>query len=132
MKVFLGGTCSGRKWRDEMIPSLTCDYYNPIVKGWSEQDRLREVRERQTADYVLYVITGGLRGVYSIAEIIDDSNKRPEKTLVLIYKDEFDKKMAHSLAAVENLARENGARVFDNMIEVVEFLNNEQYNERYC
>ena len=32
MKVFLGGTCSGRKWRDELIPLLKCEYYNPIVK----------------------------------------------------------------------------------------------------
>lgn len=79
MKVFLGGTCSGYKWRNKLIPMLKCDYYNPIVKNWSEKDRLREVHERKTADYILYVITSGLKGVYSIAEIIDDSNKRPEK-----------------------------------------------------
>ena len=28
MKVFLGGTCSGYKWRDDLIPMLNCDYYN--------------------------------------------------------------------------------------------------------
>lgn len=32
MKVFLGGTCAGWKWRDELQPLLKCDYYNPIVK----------------------------------------------------------------------------------------------------
>lgn len=26
MKVFLGGTCSGYKWRDDLIPLLNCDY----------------------------------------------------------------------------------------------------------
>lgn len=31
MKVFLGGTCSGWKWKDELQPLLECDYYNPIV-----------------------------------------------------------------------------------------------------
>lgn len=46
MKVFLGGTCAGWKWRDELQPLLKCDYYNPIVKNWSEEDRLREVHER--------------------------------------------------------------------------------------
>ena len=50
MKVFLGGTCSGRKWRDELIPLLKCDYYNPIVKNWNESDRIREVKERENAD----------------------------------------------------------------------------------
>lgn len=54
MKVFLGGTCAGWKWRDELQPLLKCDYYNPIVKNWSEEDRLREVHERETSDYVLY------------------------------------------------------------------------------
>lgn len=123
MKVFLGGTCAGRKWRDEIIPRLTCDYYNPIVKNWSEADRLREVRERQTADIVLYTITNYMAGVYSIAEMIDDSNKRPEKTVICILDDGFDKKMSHSLKAVANLARENGAKVFDNLDDVVKYLN---------
>lgn len=49
MKVFLGGTCAGWKWRDELQPLLKCDYYNPIVKNWSEEDRLREVHERETS-----------------------------------------------------------------------------------
>lgn len=83
MKVFLGGTCSGPRWRDELITLLKCEYYNPIVKNWCEENRLREVQERETSDYVLYEITNGLRGVYSIAEVVDDSNKRPEKTLFL-------------------------------------------------
>lgn len=29
MKVFLGGTCSGWKWRDQLQKMLDCDYYNP-------------------------------------------------------------------------------------------------------
>lgn len=36
MKVFLGGTCSGPRWRDELIPLLKCEYYNPIIKNWCE------------------------------------------------------------------------------------------------
>lgn len=131
MKVFLGGTCAGRKWRDELIPQLKCNYYNPIVKNWSEEDRLREVRERQTADIVLYTITSDMAGVYSIAEIIDDSNKRPNKTVICILYDGFDKKMTHSLKAVENLAKENGARVFDNLEDVAKYLNLYQTVESY-
>lgn len=122
MKVFLGGTCAGWRWRDELQPLLKCDYYNPIVKNWSEKDRLREVRERETSDYVLYGITGCIKGVYSIAEVVDDSNKRPEKTLFLnLYKG--DKQMSHSLKAVENLLKSNGALVFHDIESVAEFLN---------
>lgn len=127
MKVFLGGTCSGWKWRDELQPLLKCDYYNPIVKNWSENDRLREVHERETSDYVLYGITNGIKGVYSIAEVVDDSNKRPEKTLFLnLYQEDersYTKQMSHSLKAVEKLLQENGVKCFDNIEAVAEFLN---------
>lgn len=127
MKVFLGGTCSGWKWRNELQSLLKCDFYNPIVKNWSEKDRLREVHERETSDYVLYGITNGIKGVYSIAEVVDDSNKRPEKTLFLnLYKEDdrqFTKQMSHSLKAVENLLKENGVKCFDTIESVAEFLN---------
>ncbi len=123
MKVFLGGTCSGYKWRDDLIPLLNCNYYNPIVKNWSEADRIREVHERETADYVLYVITSGMKGVYSIAEIIDDSNKRPEKTILCILYDGIEKTMAHSLEAVVNLAKSNGITVCESLPDIAEFLN---------
>lgn len=127
MKVFLGGTCTGWKWRDKLQPLLKCDYYNPIVKNWSEEDRLREVHERETSDYVLYGITNDIKGVYSIAEIVDDSNKRPEKTLFLnLYQEderEFTKQMSHSLKAVEKLLEENRAKCFDSIEDAAEFLN---------
>lgn len=130
MKVFFGGTCSSWKWRDKLQPLLKCNFYNPIVKNWSEADRLREVHERETADYVLYGITNGIKGVYSIAEVVDDSNKRPEKTLFLnLYKEEesgHTKQMSHSLKAVENLLKENGVKCFDSIEAVAEFLNKEQ------
>jgi hypothetical protein len=123
MKVFLGGTCSGYRWRDQLIPMLRCDYYNPIVKNWSEDDRLREVHERETADFVLYVITNGMKGVYSIAEIIDDSNKRPKKTIVCVLYEGIERKMAHSLRAVVRLAESNGATICESLEDVAKLLN---------
>lgn len=127
VKVFLGGTCAGWKWRDDLQPLLKCDFYNPIVKNWSEKDKLREVNERETADYVLYGITNGIKGVYSIAEVVDDSNKRPEKTLFLnLYKEDkrgYTKQMSHSLKAVENLLKMNGVKCFDTIEAVAKFLN---------
>lgn len=123
MKVFLGGTCSGYKWRNDLIPLLKCEYYNPIVKNWSEEDRLREVYERESADYVLYVITSGMQGVYSIAEIIDDSNKCPEKTIVCVLYDGINRKMSHSLNAVVRLAKSNGATICNSIDEIAQYLN---------
>ena len=114
----------------ELQPLLKCEYYNPIVKNWSEEDRLREVHERETSDFVLYGITNGIRGVYSIAEVVGDSNKRPEKTVFLnLYRDNGDvssKQMNRSLKAVEKLLQSNGVRCFngaDGIKEVDSFFN---------
>ena len=130
MKVFLGGTCPGWKWRDQLQLLLNCEYYNPIVKNWSEEDRLREIYERETSDYVLYGITNDIKGVYSIAEVVDDSNKRPNKTIFLnLYTEnhaKFDKQMYRSLEAVGKLLESNGARVFRSIEDVANFLNLEQ------
>lgn len=130
MKVFLGGTCSGWKWRDKLQPLLKCDYYNPIIKEWSEEDRLREVQKREEADLILYTITDGIKGVYSIAEVVDDSNKRPDKTVFCnLYSNKnmtltgYKKQMAHSLAAVENLLTQNGVKVFHDLKFVAEYIN---------
>ena len=128
MKVFLGGTCSGYDWRAKLQPLLKCDYYNPIVEDWSENDRIREVNERENADFVLYTITNGLEGVYSIAEVVDDSNKRPNKTLFVNLFNDQTNKMWRSMKATENLLKENGIRVFsgDNCLQdVADFLNSE-------
>lgn len=75
-----------------------------------------------------------MKGVYSIAEVVDDSNKRPKKTIFLNLYDEnkpkYDKQMTISLQAVEKLLIENGAVVFsgkDAINNVAKFLN-EQTN----
>lgn len=123
MKVFLGGTCSGYKWRNDLQPLLKCEYYNPIVKNWSENDRLREVHERETSDFVLYTITNGIKGVYSIAEVVDDSNKCPEKTIFCILDNGMDKQLKHSLNAVQKLLESNGVVCFNSLKDVAEYIN---------
>ena len=67
MKIFLGGTCNGSNWRDELIPKLQCDYFNPVVKDWTPACQEEERRQRQGCDVVLYVITPLMEGVYAIA-----------------------------------------------------------------
>ena len=48
MKVFLGGTTSGWKWRNKFQKMLECNYYNPITHGWSEKDsKKKSTKEKQ-------------------------------------------------------------------------------------
>lgn len=82
-KVFLGGTCNESTWRDELIKKLKIDYFNPVVDDWTEECYKEELRQREICDYCLYVITPRMTGVYSIAEVIDDSNK--QKKLYFVF-----------------------------------------------
>ena len=129
-KVFLGGTCNGSTWRDEIIPQLKLDYFNPVVEDWTEECQQREIEERQNCDYILYVITPRMKGVYSIAEVIDDSNKRPEKTIFCVIEVEddflsFTEEQMKSLSMVGQMVVDNGGTWAKNLDDVVNFLNDE-------
>lgn len=127
MKVFLGGTCNESTWRNELISMLKIDYFNPVVDDWNEEAYQRELKERQECEYVLYVITPKMTGVYSIAEVVDDSNKRPLSTLfVFLTEDDgkkFDKGQLKSLQKVSEMVTKNGGRCFSTLAGVATWLN---------
>jgi hypothetical protein len=129
-KVFLGGTCANSKWRDKLIPMLNIDYFNPVVSNWNDEARRKEIYERENDDFVLYVLTRTW-STYSIAEVVDDSNKRPDKTICCIFNENLPNgKLAMSsqdlkhLDQVGKLIERNGAKYFKNLEEVAEYLNN--------
>lgn len=129
-KVFLGGTCNGSKWRKILIPLLEINYFNPVVEDWTPECQKEELKQRQECDIVLYVITPKMTGVYSIAEVVDDSNKRPDKT-VFAFMDypspdqRFDKGQITSLEAVGCMIVNNHGRwVRGNLKDLAKVLNN--------
>lgn len=144
-RIFLGGTCGGYDWRADLIPKLEelgIECYNPYIKGRKriDTDQKKEIEERQSCDVVLYCITPDIRGVYSIAEVIDDSNKRPRKTMFFFF-DESEKKyplkgMTNSLKEVGQMVRRNGGRWFETYDDMLtffrecKFINGELYTEK--
>lgn len=140
-KVFLGGTCNKSKWREKLIPMLNIDYFNPVVDNWTEECYEEELRQREICDYCLYVITPRMKGVYSIAEAIDDSNKRPEKTIFCLLCEDTDIEMdgmfisefnisrfceeqIKSLDKVGKMVERNGGKYFISLNEIAYYLNN--------
>lgn len=113
-RVFLGGTCNNSTWRDSLIPHLNLDYFNPVVEDWTPACQEQEIVERQNCDVCLYVITPKMTGVYSIAEVIDDSNKRPGKTVFYFKETDDDKSFdfgqIRSLTQVGKMVETNGAK----------------------
>lgn len=117
---------------------LTIDFFNPVVEDWTEECKQRELYERSICDYCLYVITPRMIGTYSIAEAVDDSNKRPEKTIFCVLQEDqtpdkmlfftaiyknFTKAQINSLNEVGKLIEINGGKYFTSLREVAEYLN---------
>ena len=128
VRVFLGGTTNETRWRDQLIPLLKAEYFNPVVEDWDAEAQQRELHERDVCDFSLYGLTPKMIGLYSVAEAVDDSNKRPEKTLVVFLPvddgDVSDESQLRSMKAIEVMVRDNGARTFNTLEEVADFLNN--------
>ncbi len=127
IKVFLGGTANKSNWRDYIIPKLKINYFNPVVDDWNEEAYKKELHEREHCDFCIYVITPKMTGVYSIAEVIDDSNKRPDKTLFCVLtkdgKDRFTGAQKKSLEAVGKMVESNGGKWFRSLHKMIDFLN---------
>jgi len=133
-KVFLGGTVNNSNWREELIKQLDSNKiscFNPVVSEWNEQVQQEEIKQRKECDFILYVITKELLGFYSIAEVVDDSNKRPKKTIFCYLEEGFDKDKVEdehkikSLQATARLVKANGVKVFTSLEEVAKYLNSE-------
>ena len=70
---------------------------------------------------------GELIPLLNIAEAVEDSNKRPEKTLFCVLRSaggkEFDRHQLKSLEATARIIRVNGAATFDNLHSVASWVN---------
>ena len=131
MKVFLGGTCNESTWRDRMIFQLRkhkMTYFNPVVDDWGEEAQANELKERENCDICLYTITPKMTGVYSVAEVVDDSNKRPQKTVFVLLKNddgiEFSKSQWRSLLSVAHMVERNGGHFFEDLESSVLWIKN--------
>ena len=76
-RIFLGGTCCETNWRDTLIPfldNLGFSYFNPVVSDWTpECQEIENIEKNEKCDCHLYIITPEMKGVFSIAEIIDSA-----------------------------------------------------------
>jgi hypothetical protein len=102
--LILSGSYIEKTKDKKLIPLLFCDYFNPVVDNWTEEDQEIEIEKRKTCDQILYVITPKMKVVYSIAEVVYDSIMRPESTIFCFLnidgKEEFDKDQIKSLQMV--------------------------------
>lgn len=145
IRVFLGGTCEGcypesdwdnsdfdfsKDWRKKLVNMLNLDlveYFNPVVNNWNDEAQQKEIDYRKNCDICLYVITNEIKGVYSIAEIVDDSNKRPDKMIFCNLYGNIDHPnvpMIKSLDATAEMVIRNNGLVMGDLKHVANYINN--------
>lgn len=131
-KVFLGGTCNNSRWREIIKEQITMDYFDPVVKDWTEECIKEEIRQKEEeCNYQLYVITPKINGYYSIAEAVHSSDIKPFNTIFCILEYdysgattlEFTEEQKKSLNAVYKLIKANGSYVFNSLLDVIKLLN---------
>lgn len=130
LSVFLGGTCGSSTWREELMDKLDStrvEAFNPVVEDWTPECQEIEDLHRQEDDICLYTITPEGEGFYSFVEVTDDSNKRPEKTILCVLPNangkEFEGHTKKCVLKTMKLVAENGVLVFDNLDSLAGYLN---------
>lgn len=131
VKVFLGGTCGDSTWRSELIPMLRerVEFFNPQLPpgAWNEEAQKVEDYHRENDDICVYVITPEGEGFYSFVEVTDDSNKKPEATVLCVLTEaggkKFEGHMLKCALKTMKLVAKNGVVVVDSLEALAEYLN---------
>ena len=127
--VFLGGTCNESVWRDNLQDMLHPNIaaFNPVVSDWDEAAYHKELYARRHSDYLLYTLTPKMTGVYSVAEVVDDSNKNPKKTILCVLQEDGDYEFTYgqlkSLEALCKMIVLNGSIAFSSLEDDALYLN---------
>ena len=125
-KIFLGGTCNNSTWRNDLIPNLKVPYFNPVVEDWTPEDQEKEILEKEMwCNVHFYMITSAMKGVFSIAEVIDSVHNNSKITVLQVDPTGFEEFQLKSLKAVIDLVRSRGGIAFmdDNKVRTFTVLN---------
>ena len=115
-KWFLGGTCTGKNWRNELISYLKerdIDYFNPLIKGRAREkkDEENEYNEKNKKCNVhFFLITPDSIGIFSIAEIVNacwevKTNTNVVEHVYFVTLGFFEKKAFKRLQAVMRMCK---------------------------
>lgn len=131
--VFLGGTTAfkdpSHDWRKYVIDRLkpSVKYFNPVVSDWNEYQQRVEERAKTNSVYKLYVITPQMAGVYSIAELVHDSIRVGDSTLICALAEydgkRFTESQLRSLDATLEMCRRYNATILYTLDGIVEYIN---------
>lgn len=127
--VFLGGTCAGSKWREELKPGLICGYFDPMVEEWSDTCYENELVHMEKDDFLLWVMTPESTNFLSYAEITDNAHRYPDRfcyTFLPEYGGKtFSREQIRALRKIGFLVERAGGQYFEDYREAFAFFSKE-------
>jgi hypothetical protein len=125
-EVFLGGTCAGPDYRNQLIPLLTVPYFNPVVADWKPEDAAREDRAKEEASANVFVITPAAIGMYSVAELTELAIQS-EKPLFVMFMEIGDlvwnEHQIKSNTQIKKLVSKYGGLIFEDLTQMAAAIN---------
>jgi len=131
MKEILKKTSSILSWREKLLSKVKGDYFSLVDDNWSDDCSVEDVKTNKEKEFSLYTITPSMIGIYSIAEVVEDANKIPHRTLFTFLEEEgqkFTKDQIKSLQSISNLIECKGVKIFKNLNDIAKFLNDKINN----
>lgn len=129
-KVFLGGTTAGEDWREKIKPNIRCDYFDPFIRDgeWTEENFKEELEERKLiCSHFVYVYTPASVGMYTIAEMVEDSILRTKQTMVCFLEKDgdatFDEQQKASIDKVKRMIAHYHNNIYDNLDDLLSAIN---------
>ncbi|WDS62028.1 hypothetical protein [Pseudomonas phage D6] len=125
-EVFLGGTCAGPDYREQLIPLLTVPYFNPVVKDWKPEDAAKEDIAKQSASINVFVITPAAVGMYSIAELTELAIQSEKPLFVMFMEVEgytWNEHQQKSNDQIKKLLSRYKAFIFEDLAKMANVIN---------
>ena len=130
LSVFMGGTCAGSTWRDELVEQLDpskVDAFNPVVEDWTPECQAVEDEHKANDDVVLFVLTPESKSIYSWVEVALAAARDPERTVICVLPERNGQAYeGHELKAVTKAVKDIKGLwvpVFGNLNELSGYLN---------
>lgn len=132
MKIYLSGTVPSSFWSDNFESSPQLKYYVPVSSTGSVSELEKNKKEWEECDYCLHLVTPKMKGFQEVVDLVDDSNKRSDKTLYCFLvengEDKFSEHQIKSLNAIGKMVNTNGGKWLKDIEEVKSFLNKQIKN----
>jgi len=124
--VFIAGRGDYGNWRSEIKRLLGDNVITAESSGRGLVNAQHDAFEKEHADAIVFVITPSALSTFDLANAVNESNKRPEKTIVCFLSagNEWmhDPRRYAELSEVRAILESNGARCLNGLAEITELI----------